>query len=217
MSKQRGFTLLELLVAIAIFALLGVGSYRLLASTITTRDTARQHDAALMQLQKAFTVMNRDFSQVVSRSIRDEFGDKKGAVVLKNNTIEFTRAGWPNPLQQARSELQRISYEVNTKGELIRASWPQLDRERGTKPQQSIVLKGVEGIQIKATNQSGTLEGDWPSLQQQQAQGQAQANKDAALDEVPRGLEIIITVKPWGEIRRFFRLPQMMEVTKNAT
>ena len=70
--KQRGFTLLELLVAVAIFSLLGVGSYRLLASTISTRDTARSHDLALMQLQRTFTVMNRDLAQATARPIRDQ-------------------------------------------------------------------------------------------------------------------------------------------------
>ncbi|MCB1656922.1 MAG: type II secretion system minor pseudopilin GspJ, partial [Pseudomonadales bacterium] len=75
MQAARGFTLLELLVAVAIFALLGVGSYRLLASTISVRDTAKAHDAALIQLQRSFIVMNRDLSQAVARPIRDQYGD----------------------------------------------------------------------------------------------------------------------------------------------
>lgn len=212
MNKVRGFTLLELLVAVAIFAILGVGSYRLLASTIATRDAARAHDNALMQLQKAFSVMNRDLSQTIGRSVRDEYGDSVAAVVLKNNSLDITRAGWPNPLQQARSELQRIHYEVNDKGQLIRLSWPQLDRERGTKPRQSILLTNVDKIQIKIISPTGNVDSEWPSLQRQ-----GQSNQDATLNELPRGLEVIMTVKPWGEIRRFFRLPQTMEVPKNVT
>ena len=94
-KSVRGFTLLELLVAVAIFALLGVGSYRLLASTINVRDTAKKHDAALIQLQRSFIVMNRDLSQAISRQIRDQYGDTVAAVVLKNNVLELTRVGVP--------------------------------------------------------------------------------------------------------------------------
>ena len=73
--RQPGFTLLELLVAIAIFAMLGIGSYRLLATTIATRDAARTHDTDLIRLQKIFTVLNRDIAQAIARPVRNDYGD----------------------------------------------------------------------------------------------------------------------------------------------
>jgi general secretion pathway protein J len=208
-ASDKGFTLLELLVAVAIFALLGVGSYRLLATTIATRDAAQKHDAALMQLQKAMSTLNRDISQAIARPVRNEYGDVVAAVILKNNTLDLTRAGWPNPLQQARSQLQRIHYELNTKGELVRFSWSQLDRERGAKPQQSILLKNIDTMQMKVYSFNGGLVQEWPVLQSQTA-------NNAALSELPRAIEIVVNVKPWGEIRRYFRLSQVLEVSKNA-
>ncbi|MBH1969792.1 type II secretion system protein GspJ [Moraxellaceae bacterium AER2_44_116] len=208
-ASDKGFTLLELLVAVAIFALLGVGSYRLLATTIATRDAAQKHDAALMQLQKAMSTLNRDISQAIARPVRNEYGDAVAAVILKNNTLDLTRAGWPNPLQQARSQLQRIHYELNTKGELVRFSWSQLDRERGAKPQQSILLKNIDTMQMKVYSFNGGLVQEWPVFQ-------SQAANNAALSELPRAIEIVVNVKPWGEIRRYFRLSQVLEVSKNA-
>ena len=197
--------------AVAIFALLGVGSYRLLATTIATRDAAQKHDAALMQLQKAMTTLNRDISQAIARPVRNEYGDAVAAVILKNNMLDLTRAGWPNPLQQARSQLQRVHYELNSKGELVRLSWSQLDRERGAKPQQSILLKNIDTIQIKVYSINEGLVQEWPAFQ-----GQA-ANNTASLSELPRAIEIVINVKPWGEIRRYFRLSQVLEAPKNVT
>jgi general secretion pathway protein J len=65
-------------------------------------------------------------------------------------------------------------------------------------------------MQIKAYSGSGELVQDWPNTQ-------SQASNAASLNELPRALEIMITVKPWGEIRRYFRLPQNVEVVKSAT
>ena len=212
-NKQRGFTLLEVLVALAvfsvaamslmkvsesqfrvsqhleektfahwialnvitemqvnqdwpsIFALLGVGSYRLLASTISTRDAAKTHDNALMQLQRALTVINRDLAQTVSRPIRDEYGDSVAAVVLKMNSLELTRIGVPNPLKQVRSDLQRVNYSLNTKGELVRSKWQQLDRDRGVQAQQTVLLTKVKTISIRAHNPNGGANAEWPIVQ----------------------------------------------------
>ncbi|HEX5278266.1 MAG TPA: type II secretion system minor pseudopilin GspJ [Fluviicoccus sp.] len=209
-SNQKGFTLLELLVAVAIFAMLGIGSYQLLATTIATRDAARTHDSDLIRLQKVFTVLNRDMAQVIARPVRNDYGDPEAALILKNNTLEFSRQGWPNPLQSSRSELQRIRYEVNTKGELWRLAWSQLDRERGMEPGRSLLLDKVQGLQIRVIAGSGQQETDWPSQR-----NQGNANNDAALSEMPSGVELILNLKPWGEIRRVFLLPDTREAEPN--
>ena len=207
---ERGFTLLELLVAVAIFAMLGVGSYRLLASTIATRDAARVHDNDLIRLQKAFIILQRDMAQAVPRPVRNDYGDAVGAMTLRNNILEFSRQGWPNPLQASRSELQRVRYEVNAKGELWRLAWSQLDRERGMEPGKSMLLAGVEGLQIRLTTAAGQQETEWPS------QNSQYSNSPDALAVMPTGVEWIMSVKPWGEIRRIFRLPDSLEVSKNG-
>ncbi len=211
--RQGGFTLLELLVAIAIFALLGVGSYRLLASTIQTRDVAREHDASLLRIQKAFTVLSRDLTQVVGRPVRNDFGDSEGALILKNNTLEFSRQGWPNPLHLPRSEMQRIRYELNAKGELWRMSWSQLDRERNMQPQRSLVLEHVDNLQVKVMESSGQLDAEWPLLQ---SRDQTQTG-DAALAELPFAVEIVVGLKPWGDVRRIFRLPESAGGAKSGS
>ena len=207
--RQPGFTLLELLVAIAIFAMLGIGSYRLLATTIATRDAARTHDNALMRLQKVFVVLNRDLSQAVARPVRNDFGDSVAAVLLNNNQLEFSRQGWPNPLQATRSEMQRLRYELNTKGELWRLSWTQLDRERGMEPSRSLLLEKVEGLQVRVMSSNGQLEPEWP------VQRNVQTNDGSGLGMMPTGVEVVMSVKPWGEIRRVFRLTDGMEEAKS--
>lgn len=202
---SRGFTLLELLVAVAIFAMLGIGSYRLLASTIAARDASREHDAALIRLQKALVVLQRDLAQTAARPVRNDYGDAVGALILNNNSLEFSRQGWPNPLEAPRSELQRVRYEVNEKGELWRLAWSQLDRERGMEPGKSLLLEKVDGLQIRVTGGNGQVDTEWPPQRTQNT------SDPAALAVLPVGVEWIMSVKPWGEIRRVFRLPDSPE------
>ena len=78
--------------------------------------------------------MDRDFIQLRYREIRDELGDRKAAVAVNEGyyPIEFTRQGWNNPLQRARSELQRVAYVVEGDS-LERHVWFVLD-EPGFEP-----------------------------------------------------------------------------------
>jgi general secretion pathway protein J len=70
-----GFTLLELLVALAIFAVLATMAYAALNSVLTARKQVEAKSARLSALQTALMIMERDVEQAVPRGIRDEFGD----------------------------------------------------------------------------------------------------------------------------------------------
>lgn len=203
-DRQRGFTLLELLVAIAILALVAVGSYELLFSTIATRDQALVHERGLRTLQRAEMLLQRDLLQAVQRPVRDEFGDVQPAFLLpRENSMEFTRVGWRNPLLELRSDMVRVRWQV-VNGQLLREHWPVLDRARNTAPVQTVLLENVSDFRILVRNK-GNWTPTWPPLSQQAGQAGRGASR---LQPMPEAVEVTFTLAPWGQIRRVFILPE---------
>ncbi|MGL5610665.1 MAG: GspJ family T2SS minor pseudopilin variant ExeJ, partial [Aeromonas veronii] len=75
--RHAGFTLLEMLVAIAIFASLSMGAYQVLQGVLTSDEVAKRKEARLNELQLAFTLLERDITQMVPRSGRIEGENNK--------------------------------------------------------------------------------------------------------------------------------------------
>ena len=80
-QSARGFTLLEVLIAIAIFALLGLGSYRMLHSVLNTDEATRRHELQLREVVRAFAVLEQDLAQVGARPVRDGYADLRPALL----------------------------------------------------------------------------------------------------------------------------------------
>lgn len=101
MNEQSGFTLLELVIAIAIFALLGLAGWRLFDGVVRTQQGAGQHEREIRALQRAVGVIERDVWQAVADT-----------VVLSPGHLQLQRSHWRNPLDQPRSERQTVSYRL---------------------------------------------------------------------------------------------------------
>ena len=76
-----GFTLLELLIAIALFALLGLATYRMLESVLRSDEVVRAQEIQLRQLSRAVWRLEQDLIQAVPRPVRDGYGDEQNAFI----------------------------------------------------------------------------------------------------------------------------------------
>ena len=102
---SRGFTLLEVLIAVAITAMIGIGSVQLLSNIIETRRATDIRAEQLASLQRFNQVLGRDIEQIINRSIRDEFGSTQPALVLGGSDYLLSlraQAGAILPLSKSR-------------------------------------------------------------------------------------------------------------------
>ena len=199
---QRGFTLLELLIAIAIFALLGLATYRMLDSVLSADAVTREHERQLRELTRALSAFERDLRQVTVRPIRDAFGDPQPALhgdLADATALELSRAGWRNPLGQPRAEVQRVRWQLSGE-QWQRRYWRVLDRAQDSVPQVQQALDGVESLSLRYLDKDGQWQPDWPP---------ANATGDASFTELPRALELRLQHRRYGELRRLLRLPDL--------
>lgn len=162
-ARRRGFTLVEMLVAVAIFAVLAVLAYAGLAAVLRQRADLAAHDHDLHALQRAYIVMQRDFTQAAPRSVRDELGGPLPAMRGDPNGHEvgLTRAGYPNPAGVRRSQLLRVRYRL-VDGRLLRWQFPVLDRAPTVPPPPDVLLHGVRSLQLRYRDAAGGWLTSWP-------------------------------------------------------
>lgn len=220
--RPNGFTLLELLIALAIFGLMSVMAYGGLSAVIQTRESVGASMDRLTQVQKAIYRLQTDIEGAQARPIRNQFGDEDNAMRLEVDGLGLylTRSGWRNPLSVPRSSLQRVFYRLEEK-ELIRRSWPILDgialedleEDSHTKV---VLLDNIEDIRWRFLNEPPVSGEDFEDLEWLEQWPPLSDQADAGA--LPRAVEMLLTSEDWGEIRYLFRLnPGMPLIAVNPS
>ncbi len=213
--RNRGFTLLELLIAMAIFALLSIMAYAGLDTVLDTRRILEQNMDRLAEVQKTMLFLSRDLQQIVDRGIRDEYGDYRPALLasplnagLDAPVIAFTHTGYGNPLGARRSHLQRTAYHLKD-GVLYRDTWQVLDRAQDSRPYQARLCGGVEAIGFRYMDDKGEWHSQWPPANEAGASPPPPAGQAGPPDvPLPRAIELSLKLDDWGTLTRLLRLPE---------
>lgn len=196
---SRGFTLLELLVALAIFGLIAVMSYSGLSAVLNQQAQTEIAADRLSELQKTYLIMQRDIEQMVPRPVRNQFGDEEAALV-GGDTLQFTRGGWSNPVGYPRSNLQRVGYDYEDQ-QLKRYSWVVLDQAQDSQPLEQPLVDHVEGMQIRYLADNDEWQEQWP------AATAATGSTPAQPADLPKAVEVTIEHAEFGPLVWLFQLP----------
>lgn len=143
----RGFTLIEVLVAVLIFALMSAAAYAAVDTLLRSRQALHQRAQSLQQLQTAMGRFERDLRQAMAVPVRDEYGETQPLLSGSSTRVELTRAGLANPLGQTRARVEHVLWALQDQT-LNRANFGVLDRAINTKPQIVPMLGGVTGFSL---------------------------------------------------------------------
>jgi general secretion pathway protein J len=203
MTDSRGFTLLELLIAVSIFALTGAMAYSGLQQVLDQQDSTEQQAQRLSDLQKAYRIMQRDLEQLSRRGIRNEFGDSVAALVGGSgySGVEFSRTGYANPAGFLRSDIQRVAY-VPDQTTLLRRTWRVLDRAQDSLPDEQVLVDDMQRFTIRFLDATGNWQDTWPPQQQTQTSGSVD------IDDLPEAIEVDIELDELGSLRWLFMVPE---------
>lgn len=201
-TRARGFTLIEVLVATAIFALLAVMAYGALNTLIGQRERSDESFARLRRLERAVTILDRDLMQLEDRvGHQASHGDVQHALSgnpVNTFPIEFTRTGHRNPLGVARASLLRIAYRVEDR-RLVRYVWPTPDLAPGLEPRREELLDGVNSFVIAYLDEQGQWQEQWPPVTD------APSETDA-YHLLPRGIRVALELDDWGKVERLYEI-----------
>ena len=151
-TNSRGFTLIEIMVAMAIMALIGVGAISVLNTATRSTDKIKINGNRLNDIQRAFMIMSNDMQQLTTRLVRDEYGDRmpsmKSDIQASAPYVRFTRLGRRNPAQLPRSNLEHLLYVVEDKT-LHRISYTYVDGMVEDQGLKRPMLQNVEDMKVQ--------------------------------------------------------------------
>lgn len=211
-SVEAGFTLVEVLIAMAITAFVSVLSYQTLSTALSGIESVRAESERLYEINRAFTLLSRDIRQMTNRPVRDEFGQMASAVSggeLARDPLRLTRAGWHNSTGAPRSTLQRVAYRLE-EDRLLRLSYPVLDRTTAIEPTETVLIDGVEVFELRFLPSVNALEVDRNQVIDRrywQESWVADVGFTDKLIDPPAAIEVRVTLSDWGELERLYVMP----------
>jgi len=206
--RSRGFTLIEIAVAVAIAVVIAFMGWSVINQGIKNRTELREQQAHLLELQTAVRLIEQDFVQLVPRPVRQAQGAEPAQPALQGGTpganpiAALTRGGWANPAGLQRTGLQRVAYLLED-GTLKREYWNVLDPTLASPTVKRDLLKHVKTVTIRYLDQSRQWQDQWPPATATTIAG---PTVELTLRMRPLAVEITLDTEDWGKIVRIVEI-----------
>ncbi|MFZ3075699.1 MAG: type II secretion system minor pseudopilin GspJ [Psychrobacter glacincola] len=221
MREQRGFTLLELMVAMAIFAMLAVAGWQVFDSVNRARERAQFHADNLAVLQYAYLQLQQDMGQIVPYQAVNTQNDNASTnasnidnannsnqenapqpvpepfMSLDGERVSFVRFADPDPRYQSSPSMQRVEY-IFADERLIRRQYTSVGGNDSISLD-SVLLDGVTAGRWQAylpemsTKFPSEDSSNNASLNSQSGQGTVSANAQPEIVLLPKGVAVTFT------------------------
>jgi general secretion pathway protein J len=190
--RTRGFTLVEALLALAIFGVISVLAYRA-TSALTEGEARLSAEASRWRaLEALFTRFEADIRQAIPRPVRAGAAREPawmGTTFAGQSALVFTRAGSEFFVEPAPAG-QRMGYRLRD-GTIELAYWPQLDHVETAQPLVYPLVSDVAAWKLEYLARDGSWRERWPLLGE---------------DAIPRAVRLTLTLADGARIDRWFTL-----------
>jgi general secretion pathway protein J len=205
--RARGFTIIEVMIAIFVAAIMFAIGYGAINQALRDRDAINASQARITEIQRGMRVVAQDFAQIMPRPARDTAGTGQlmpavDAGNSDNTLITFSRTGWSNPAGLQRPAEQRVRYRF-LEGSLVRDHWVSMDPALNTPPLERVLLTRVKMRYLDPV--SRTWRTDWPPTAPTGPVGPLQV--DVVLMPRPLAIEFTLVLEDWGRVQRIFEIP----------
>lgn len=200
MNRNKGFTLLELLISLALFSVIYVVAHGTLSTILSGSQALDDEQRRWRKMDILFTLMQEDLQFANNRKIRGVDGFVLPALIgqatdiraVSNPTLEFSRSGLHVLAGKTETGSRRVAYRLK-ENILYREIWQTMDRKYDAKPTTVQVLSDVDQFEARFLAKDGQWLNSWPNSQYS--------------DEVlPQAVDIKVTQKDHVVINRVFHV-----------
>ncbi len=192
-QQDTGLTLFELIVVMAVFALVATMSLQALTGTLRTRDRLATVEAETASLTRALALLRADLHAAVPMEFNAPGGRLQSSfdVSRSGDQLALSRSGRVAMPGERSAGLARVIWRFDpARGELLRQSWPSLipADDLGRSPD-VVIADQITGFQVRTlTGQGNWITGPDPALGSGTSSG------------LPRAVDVIITTAGFGDI-----------------
>lgn len=192
-SNNRGFTLIETLIALSLLALISLMSYQAIEVVIGADERSRAKQVGEKEIQRAWQIIHRDLMHLRNRSFKDGLGRTNDPYFTDSSDfgVFFTRGSGPmvtpNP-----SGIRRVYYNLNDDQQLIRQSWGITESIRYSEGVTLVLLDSVDEILFEHLGANNLFTPDWPPPKVRNS------------DPLPKMIRVTITLENGVETSRLF-------------